>query len=325
MIELSCRNKICTNYIGCLKVFMVICLGSFSLIVTAQNNSSNELKLKYLGGAGWEIRSDSLTILIDPYISRLKLGDSPANSKKDSRKSFYETDYYESDTLQIDKIISNADFILVHHSHVDHLGDVPYIAKKTGAKVIATETSCNILRAYGVPDNQLITVMGGEDYQFQDFSVRIIPSIHSALGDKHYFDSRTHREPEKLKAPLMLKDFVEGGSLMFLLRLDSHKILTAGSMNFLEREVAGLKPDILLPGVNFSRLEIYNYTERLLSLTNFPKTIIPTHWDNFRVPYGFSQQEAINNKILPFIEEVELSSPKSEVIIPVHLETIVIK
>jgi len=102
-------------------------------------------------------------------------------------------------------------------------------------------------------------------------------------------------------------------------------VLTAGSMNFLEREVDGLKPDIILPGVNFSRLEIYKYTERLLSLTNFPKIVIPTHWDNFRVPYGFSQDDAIDKKIKPFLEEVKLASPNSKVIVPVHLKTFTIK
>ena len=140
------------------------------------------MNFTYFGGSGWEISNDSITILVDPYISRLKLGDSPANSPDDKRKAFYEDDYYVSDTVMIDKIITEADYILVHHSHVDHLADVPYIAKKTGANVIGTETSINILKAYGIPKKQLITVKGGEDYQFENFSVRVIPSIHSALG-----------------------------------------------------------------------------------------------------------------------------------------------
>ena len=291
--------------------------------LSIQRTHAQDLQMKYLGGAGWEMTDGNLTVLVDPYISRYKLGDSPSNSKLDTRKSYYSKDIYESDTLLIDKIITKADFILVHHSHLDHLADVPYIAKKTGAKVIATETSCKILKAYGIPDEQLLTVRGGEDYQFEKFSVRVIPSIHSALDDKHYYDSRVHTED--LKLPLKLEDFIEGKSLMFLVRFKDHKVLTAGSMNFLEREVDGLKPDIILPGVNFSRLEIYKYTERLLSLTNFPKIVIPTHWDNFRVPYGFSQDDAIDKKIKPFLEEVKLASPNSKVIVPVHLKTFTIK
>ena len=93
-------------------------------------------------------------------------------------------------------------------------------------------------------------------------------------------------------------------------------------MNFIEKEVEGLRPDIILPGVNFSRLEIFKYTERLLKATGYPKTVIPAHWDNYRVPYGYSQEKAINAKIKPFIEEVNRASPNSKVLVPVHLETI---
>ena len=287
------------------------------------NAQSSPLNLKFLGTAGWELSNDSVTILVDPYISRIKLGTGPSISKEDNRKSYIRTDYYESDTLLINKIIGKVDYILVHHSHFDHLSDVPYIAKKTGAKVIGTETTTNILRAYGISDDQLYTVKGGEDYQFDDFSVRVIPSLHSALGKKKYFDSRTYTQPPK--APLQIKDFIEGGSLNFYIRFENHKVLTAGSMNFIEREIQGLQPDIILPGVNFSRLEIYNYTERLMKATNFPKIVIPAHWDNFRVPYGYSQESALEKKIKPFIEEVKAASPASKVIIPVHLETITIK
>lgn len=36
---------------------------------------------------------------------------------------------------------------------------------------------------------------------------------------------------------------------MFLARFDSHSVLTMGSMNFIERELEGLTPDILLAGI----------------------------------------------------------------------------
>ena len=262
-------------------------------------------------------------MLVDPYISRLKLGEGPSTSKDDTRSVYNPSDVFQSDTVLINSLIKKADFILVHHSHFDHLSDVPYIAKMTGAKVIGTESTTNVLKAYGVPNEQLFTVKGGEDYQFENFSVRVLESIHSALNDKHYFDSRTI--PASVTAPMKISEFVEGGSLMFLARFKNHKVLTMGSMNYIERELDGLRPDIMLPGVNFSRLEIYKYTERMMQLTGYPKTVIPSHWDNFRVPYGFSQEKAINDKVKPFIEEVKAASPNSKVIIPVHLETITIK
>lgn len=280
----------------------------------------DSLQLRYLGTAGWELVEGDLTILIDPYLSRLKLGEGPSISPEDKRRNFKRTDYYEPDTALIDSIITKADYILVHHSHFDHLADVPYIAKKTEAKVIGSETTTRILEAYGIPSEKLYTIKGGEDYQFEKFSVRIIPSLHSALNKKLYFDSR--ELPEVLNAPLQIKDFIEGGSYMFLIRMTTASILTMGSMNFIEKEIQGLKPDILFAGVNFSRNEIYRYTERLLKATGMPKTIIPVHWDNFRVPYGYSQEKQIEAKIKPFIEEVQVVSSTSNVHIPVHLEKI---
>jgi L-ascorbate metabolism protein UlaG (beta-lactamase superfamily) len=284
--------------------------------------SSPPLQLKYLGAAGWEISDGNVVVLIDPYISRLKYGG--GGHPDDDRPDFAREDLAQSDTGLIDSIITRADFILVHHGHFDHLGDVPYIAEKTGAKVVGTETTITILRAYGIPEDQLYAVGGGEDYQFDGFSFRVLSSIHSALAEKHYFDSRRWNADSGLEAPLRISQFIEGGSLMFLARFDHHDVLTMGSMNFVERELAGIHPDILLAGINGSRLGLYNYDQRLLSVTGNPPIIIPTHWDNFRLPYGYSQEANVARNIVPFISAVETISPRSRVISPTHLETIII-
>jgi L-ascorbate metabolism protein UlaG (beta-lactamase superfamily) len=295
--------------------FLLAFLVSFSTLAQTE-----PIQLKYFGTAGWEITDGKITVLVDPYLTRIKLGTGLGVSAEDERKTVLRSDVFISDTLLIDSLITKADYILVHHSHFDHLADVPYIAKKTGAKVIGTETTRNILRGYGIPEEQLYPVKGGEDYQFENFSVQVIPSIHSALNDKHYIDSRTYTKTPK--TPLKVSEFIEGGSLMFLARFAKHTILTMASMNFVERELVGQKPDILLAGVNRSQLGLFNYNERLLAVTNYPKIIIPTHWDNFRLPYGFSQQSGVEQKLIPFQEDVKKLSPETKVIIPKHLKTI---
>ena len=307
----------------CLKSKLLGCFFLLAFLISFTAQAQNEpIKLRYFGTAGWEISDGDITVLIDPYITRMKLGTGPGVSAEDTRKTVLRSDIFVSDTLLIDSLITKADFILVHHSHFDHLADVPYIAKKTGAKVIGTETTRNILRGYGIPEEQLYPVKGGEDYQFENFSVQVIPSIHSALNDKHYIDSRTYTETPK--TPLKVSEFVEGGSLMFLARFAKHNILTMASMNFVERELVGQKPDILLAGVNRTQLGLYKYNERLLAVTSYPKIIIPTHWDNFRLPYGFSQQSGVEQKLIPFQEDVKRLSPNTKVIIPEHLGTITI-
>ena len=72
-------------------------------------------------------------------------------------------------------------------------------------------------------------VRGGEDYEFGAFSLRVIPSIHSALFHKHYFNSRlAGNAPPGLKAPLKAGDFVEGQSMAYLLRLAAPPVACHG-------------------------------------------------------------------------------------------------
>lgn len=280
------------------------------------------LQFTYFGAAGWKISDHDVTVLIDPYISRLQYA--ARKHPDDDRHAFARDEVGVIDEVLIDSLITEADFILIHHGHYDHLGDVPYIAAKTGAKVIATETVIMILRAYGIPNDQLYAVGGGEDYQFDNFSVRVVPGIHSALGEKHYHDSRRYNRDTELVAPLRINQFIEGGSLSFLARFKDHDVLTMGSMNFLEREMFGLDPDILLAGINGSRLGLYNYDERLILSTGSPAVIIPTHWDSFNLPYSFSQEANVTSKLIPFRETVAAISPDSRVIIPVHLEPFIV-
>jgi L-ascorbate metabolism protein UlaG (beta-lactamase superfamily) len=304
-----------------LRLVALLSLSLLAMTVGA-GDAPGTLRLKYLGAAGWELQADGVVVLIDPYISRIKYD---GERRDDSRKDFALTDAPESDVQLIDKIVTRADFILVHHTHVDHAMDVPYIARKTGAKVIGTETTKNLLLAAGVPKEQLYAVQGGEDYQFERFSVRVIPSLHSALGEKRYFSSSRHGKD--FKGPLRLEHFIEGGSLMFLCRINGTEVLTMGSMNFIENELRDLRPDILLAGAGSSRTEIYKYTERLLKATGSPRIVIPTHWDDFVVPYEdeAAQVLARKEKAEPFVAEVAAASPKSRTVIPVHLETITVR
>jgi L-ascorbate metabolism protein UlaG (beta-lactamase superfamily)/enamine deaminase RidA (YjgF/YER057c/UK114 family) len=288
----------------------------------AATGMGSPTEFRYFGAAGWEMSDGNVTVLVDPYLSRHKYGG--GGHPDDDRPDYSRTDVVPPDTALIDSLITDADFILIQHGHFDHLGDVPYIARKTGAKVIGTETVIMILRAYGIPADQLYAVRGGEDYQFENFSVRVVPAIHSALNEKHYFDSRRYTPETELEAPLRVEQFIEGGALSYLARFERHHVLTMGSMNFIEREMEGLNPDILLAGINGSRLGLYNYDERLLRSTGSPSVVLPTHWDNFRYPYGFPQQANYERNLIPFMETAEEVSPRTRVIPPTHLEPIVI-
>ena len=279
-----------------------------------------EVRLTYLGNAGWEITDGKKVILVDPFLTQFARwtqsvadADGPAPDAP-----------YPADTALINKHVQRADYIVITHGHPDHALDAGYISRKTGAVIIGHETAANLARAYGVTDSSLITVIGGEDYEFGDFSLRVIPNIHSALDKKHYYNNSrgiVGTAPRGLRAPLRRKEYVEGGNLAYLLRIAGHEILIMGSMNYIEREMEGLRPDIALVGANSQRLEVYDFTGRLMRALGKPALVIPSHADAYGDPKPSAAALADRKR---FQQEVATASPSSRYLFPKWFEPIVV-
>ena len=133
-------------------------------------------------------------------------------------------------------------------------------------------------------------------------SVQVIASLHGILPSS--FPPPSTIFPGDARPPFRLGQlFVEGGTLAYLIRIAGHQIIVFGSMNYIEREVEGLRPDVALIGAMPERRKIYRYTERLLHALGYPPLVMPTHWDRFNVGYDVSQQPAID-RVQSFIAEV---------------------
>lgn len=302
-----------------------VLLVCFPAVVAAQS----KVTLSYMGTAGWEITDGKTVIIVDPYLTRLKSNtpnDAPLDS--DTRPLVTREDVANTDPAVVDAHIHRADFILITHTHLDHVLDLPYIARKTGALVIGTESTANYARASGVPDTQILRVKGGEDLELGSCSVRVIPSLHGILRRAPGTGAGPPPPsvfPADAKAPFRMGQlFIEGGTLAYLIRLSGKQILVFGSMNYIEREVEGLRPDVALIGAMPERHEIYRYTERLMRALGYPPVVLPTHWDRFNVPYNVSQQPAID-RLQPFIAEVKAASPRTRVIVPRYFEPIALE
>lgn len=257
------------------------------------------LQLTYLGAAGYQIESGGVRILADPYFTR------PADP---------EGNVAPDPAAIAAHAPPRADLIVVGHSHVDHLLDVPSVALATQAQVMGTLSTARVSQASGLPSERIITVKGGEDFAFEGYSVRVIPSLHSALDHKHTFGGEIAAD---IKLPIPSSAYAEGGTLAYLVRLGGHEVLFLSTANFIERELSGLRPDVAIVATGL-RHEVHDYTCRLMRALGHPLLVYANHFDDWQAPPSDAEPSA---DLGAFVEEVRACSPNTKVVIPRHFVT----
>jgi L-ascorbate metabolism protein UlaG (beta-lactamase superfamily) len=257
--------------------------------------------LKWLGVAGWEIRTGGTIVLIDPFLTR----------KDRSPDAEWKTD--EEAVL---RVIDGADYVFAGHSHADHIGDIPFIAKRFGSKVIGSRTTTNIALTAGVDKSQLVTIQGGEKFDFKDFSVQVIESQHGVLtrsGRRRQSKSQEILEP--WSGPIMGNAFVEGGSYLYLFTFGKHRILHQSTGNFIEENLKNLQPDVAILAENSN----YEWATALKILR--PKLVIVHHFDEWRAPLSWGISKSNIKRAQRLEQQVKSVDGEIKVIIPQFLTT----
>ena len=265
----------------------------------------------WFGTNGWDISWSNRKILIDPWFGRFDSG-------------FFRPGQFNLQTPLttnqdvLDAHIDRADQILIGHGHWDHFADVPQIAMKTGAMVIGSESHVNALLAAGVPATQLVRVKGGEYMQFDGYTIEVVPGLHS-LGLTKQYNPPGHLYAVPQSAPSKVGDLPEGDSLIYLITIgDDYRIFSMSTANFIERWISGLQPDVALIASIFAS-SIHGFNERLLGALNFPKLVLPTHWDNFEKPFTDPPQDlrdvfGDNGNTDLWVQQVKDVSPASQIV-----------
>jgi L-ascorbate metabolism protein UlaG (beta-lactamase superfamily) len=266
------------------------------------------VQFRWFGTNSWEIAFGNKTILFDPWLTRI---DSGLFSGKFNPKT-----PLKIEEGVIDQHIKRADHILIGHGHWDHIADLPYIARKTGAAVLGTESHINMLRAYGIPEAKLIPCKGGEYFQFDGYTIEVFPSLHSLQPTKKVpFPGRLVSVPA---VPATIADMPEGDTLIYMLTVGKFSTFLMSTANFIEREIRGLRPDVAIVAP-LGRGQVASYTSRLLDALNGPSIVLPTHWDNWERPLSDPPQDARHRlgdagNIDIFVNEVKQTSPKTRVV-----------
>ncbi|NUT31670.1 MAG: MBL fold metallo-hydrolase [Hamadaea sp.] len=252
-------------------------------------------------------------VYFDPYLSRFD----------------YRAGALDIDPAIVDRLLSAGtldgppELILVSHGHWDHLADVPQLLARPGwadatIRTIGTETVRNLLIGMGMSDTRrknFIAASGGEDLDFGAYRVQVVRSLHSQSKGYGFFAPGVRVTPPP--PPQTTTDLVEGGTLAYQVSFaDRLKVLFFGGTNFVERELEGLRPDVVMVCMtDFTSL--HAYLERLLTVLDAPRYVVPVHHDDMVTKFDSPQ--------LPQTVDGTAASRLREVIRALRLPTRVIE
>lgn len=117
--------------------------------------------LDWYGCSTFRLQTTGLSIFLDAYIDRAEGAAGPGLTADD---------------------IEVADWILIGHSHFDHVYGAERIAANTGATIVGSYETVRVMEQAGVPIDQMICVSGGERITLSEgVTVRVFPSLHSCV------------------------------------------------------------------------------------------------------------------------------------------------
>ncbi len=279
------------------------------------------VSLRWLGVAGWEMAFDEHVIYVDPYLSRFNTS---------TNGGALATDPAVADRLlATGRLTGPPELILVSHGHYDHLSEVPSLLQRpqwTSATIrtIGTDTVRNLMIAMETPPSRMarfIESYGGEDLDFGSgaFRVQVLRSLHSqSRGYGVPIPGIRVSPPAK---PANIADLVEGGTLAYQVSVaDRLSVLFFGGTNFVERELVGLRPDVVMVCMtDFSSL--HKYLERLLTVLGGPRFAIPVHNDDMVTGYDDPNlPNTVNQDSIKALKAaVHALRLRTEVLAPQHL------
>lgn len=220
-------------------------------------------------------------ILIDGFISRPSIADIVFDVP------------VQSDAAQVNYVLNEYEMrrlaaIIPAHSHFDHALDIGAIANRSSASILGSASTAQIARGAGVPEDQIVVVENGGDYQFGDFTVRMLASSHAPIG---WGGSVPYAG--EISAPLELPAPVSawraGDTYSIVITHPQGTTLVQASAGFLPGALDAVSADVVFLGTwgldNLGR----NYTEQywLAMITSTgAKRILPIHFDDYTRPFG---------------------------------------
>ncbi|MDQ3263694.1 MAG: MBL fold metallo-hydrolase [Myxococcota bacterium] len=240
------------------------------------------IRLELCGG------SPPSTLLVDPYLTRHSLPE-----------LFFPVD---ADSPTLARAFPRADFIVVGHTHHDHFADTPEIAKRTGATILGSRSTCNLAVAMGVAPAQCIAFEDQNPVQAGPWTIEAIPTPHALVwpGFVPFSGDVPPRPRDDRPWVWQLRE----GQMWSLIIRGAGKTLyhhgSAGLSDSQLRRVRGLQPDLAFVGIAL-RENTPDFEARLLEPLR-AKSVMPVHHDNFFGPMLTDEGPLLSRINLPEFE-----------------------
>jgi L-ascorbate metabolism protein UlaG (beta-lactamase superfamily) len=215
------------------------------------------ITLDWYGCATFRLRTPDLTVFLDAYIDRAPIAAGTGLTADD---------------------VDECDWIVVGHSHFDHLYGAERIAPRTGARIIGSYETVRVMEQAGVPVDRMIPVAGGERIDLgHDVFVSVHPSLHSCvwshgqmaqpgevcIGDLGLTWQERQQRFDELVAHLSTEldpvaiehlmtslpghsDRGDGGALLYLFETPEGTLLFQDTSGHWSSVLAGLAPDVAI-------------------------------------------------------------------------------
>jgi L-ascorbate metabolism protein UlaG (beta-lactamase superfamily) len=246
------------------------------------------LTLRWLGTAGFELTYEGFHLLIDPYVTRVGLGD------------LLRRRTVAPDAALVAAEVPRADAVLVGHTHFDHVLDVPEIVRRHGCPAYGSASVATLLNLYGLRD-RAVTVHPHRVYEVGPFEVRFVPSLHAKLALGRFVPQSgplTCDHVDRLCPQAYRCDQVWG----IHLSVGGTTLYHQGSADLVDEELAGLDVDVFLCGIA-GRQFSPSYVERVLRLLD-PQVVVPCHHDDFFRPLAEPMGFTVDVDVAGFVDEV---------------------
>jgi L-ascorbate metabolism protein UlaG (beta-lactamase superfamily) len=171
--------------------------------------------------------------------------------------------------------------VIAVHSHYDHAMDSPEVALLTGAALVGSESTANIGRGWGFPDERIVVPRSGETMRFGAFEMTLIDSVHlphgMAVGDIE----------APLEPPVRALDYLQGTAYSVHVRHPLGSFLVQGSAGFVEGALQDYPVDTVFLGIGGLGQMDGDYRDTYFRETVTlvgARRVIPIHYDDFTRP-----------------------------------------